>query len=180
VNYGPDESAPPALAAYAALVARWTRDLGVALILEPGRAIAADIGVLVTRVIYTKRGEARDFLIVDAGMNDLIRPALYDAHHEILCVNEAAPGAPTTRYDVVGPVCETADLFARDMELPTRECGDLMAIMTVGAYGAVMASAYNARPPAPEVLVKGERWSIVRPKMSDDELIERDRLPPWL
>jgi diaminopimelate decarboxylase len=180
VNYGPGGSAPLGLAAYAGLVARLTRDLGVALILEPGRAIAADMGVLVTAVIYTKRGEARDFLIVDAGMNDFLRPALYDAHHEILCVNEPAPGAATTRYDVVGPVCETADLFARDMALPTRKSGDLMAIMTAGAYGAVMASAYNARPPAPEVLVKGKAWSIVRPKMSDDELRGRDTLPPWL
>jgi diaminopimelate decarboxylase len=180
VNYGPAESAPPALAAYAALVAKSTRDLGVALILEPGRAIAADIGVLVTSVIYTKHGEARDFLILDAGMNDFIRPALYDAHHEILCVNEAAAGAPRARYDVVGPVCETADLFARNMELPVLKSGDLVSIMTAGAYGAVMASAYNARTPAPEVLVKGESWSIVRPKMSDDELLRHDCLPPWL
>ena len=180
VDYGPGESTPPGLTAYAGLVARLTRDLGVALILEPGRAIAADIGVLVTAVIYTKRGEARDFLILDAGMNDFIRPALYDAHHEILCVNEATPGAATTRYDVVGPVCETADLFARGMELPMLKSGDLVSIMTAGAYGAVMASAYNARTPAPEVLVKGDAWSIVRPKMSDDELRGHDHLPPWL
>jgi diaminopimelate decarboxylase len=180
VCYGAGESAPPALGAYAALVAKLTRDLGLSLILEPGRAIAADMGVLVTRVIYAKRGEAKEFLVVDAGMNDFIRPALYDAHHEILCVNEPAPGAAKTRYDVVGPVCETADLFARGTELPVLKSGDLVSIMTAGAYGAVMASAYNARPPAAEVLVKGESWSIVRPKMSDDELLRRDRLPPWL
>jgi diaminopimelate decarboxylase len=180
VDYGPGEPSPPALAAYAGLVTKQTRDLGVSLILEPGRAIAAEMGVLVARVIYTKRGEAREFAILDAGMNDFIRPALYDARHEIRSVNEAAPGAPRIRYDVVGPVCETADLFTRDCELPRLKSGDLVSIMTAGAYGAVMASAYNARPPAPEVLVKGEGWSIVRPKMSDDEYLRHDRLPPWL
>ncbi|HXL98780.1 MAG TPA: diaminopimelate decarboxylase [Rhizomicrobium sp.] len=171
---------PPDLAAYAAIVATLTRDLGVALIFEPGRAIAADAGILVSRVIYAKRGESRDFLILDAGMNDFLRPALYDARHEIVPVNEAAPGTPTLNYDVVGPVCETADLFARDCVLPRLESGDLVAILSTGAYGAVMASAYNARPPAPEVLVKQGQWSIVRPKMSDDELHGLDRLPPWL
>jgi len=180
VSYGPGETAPPDLAAYAAVVAKRTRDLDVSLILEPGRAIAAEMGVLVTRVIYAKRGEARDFLIVDAGMNDFIRPALYDARHEILCVNEPTPGRPKIRYDVVGPVCETADLFARGCELPVQKSGDLLSIMAAGAYGAVMASAYNARTPAAEVLVKGESWSIVRAKMSDDEFLRHDQLPPWL
>jgi diaminopimelate decarboxylase len=113
-------------------------------------------------------------------MNDLIRPAMYDAHHDIVCVVEPREGVARTRYDVVGPVCESSDLFARDMALPPLQGGDLVAIMTAGAYGAVMASAYNARPPAPEVLVKGNQWSIVRPRMSDDELVELDRLPPWL
>lgn len=171
---------PPDLAAYAAIVDRLTRDLGVSLIFEPGRAIAADAGVLVASVIYAKRGETKDFLILDAGMNDFLRPALYDAHHEIVPVNEAEPGARLTRYDVVGPVCETADLFARACPLPALESGDLVAILSAGAYGAVMASAYNARPPACEVLVKGDRWGIVRPKMSDDELRRHDLLPPWL
>ena len=113
-------------------------------------------------------------------MNDLIRPALYDAHHEIVSVKETAADAPRTRYDVVGPVCETTDLFASDRELPSLSSGDLVAIMTAGAYGAVMSSAYNARPPAPEVLVKGAEWSVVRPRLSDDDLIGLDRIPAWL
>jgi diaminopimelate decarboxylase len=131
-------------------------------------------------VIYVKDGEAKKFLIIDAAMNDLLRPALYDAHHDILSVNEAGPDAPRQRYDIVGPICETTDLFARDRELPVLKSGDLVAIMTAGAYGAVMSSAYNARPPAAEVLVKGDAWSVVRPRMSDDALVEMDRLPPWL
>jgi diaminopimelate decarboxylase len=131
-------------------------------------------------VIYVKRGELRKFLIIDAGMNDLIRPALYDAHHEILPVRMPGTGEPPETYDIVGPVCETADLFARERAMPRLESGDLVAIMTAGAYGAVMASAYNARPPAPEVLVRGGEWSVVRPRMSYDELAGLDRLPAWL
>jgi diaminopimelate decarboxylase len=177
VSYRPGDP-PPDLATYAAIARRATEGLDLALILEPGRAIAADAGVLVARVIYAKEGEARTFLILDAGMNDLIRPALYDAHHEIVAVNKS--DAPMRRYDVVGPVCESADIFARDCPLPPLESGDLVAILSAGAYGAVMSSAYNARTPAPEVLAKGERWSVVRPKLSDDDHIRRDTLPPWL
>jgi diaminopimelate decarboxylase len=125
-----------------------------------------------------KKGESKTFLILDAGMNDLIRPAMYDAHHDIVAVAE--PTGPRVRYDVVGPVCESSDLFARDRELPVLKSGDLVAIMTAGAYGAVMSSAYNARPPAPEVLVNGADWSVVRPRMSYEALVEQDRLPPWL
>lgn len=179
VPYRLGEEPPPDPAAYGAIVSRLTQDLDVELIFEPGRLIAANAGILVSRVIYVKRGETKTFLIIDAGMNDLIRPAMYDAHHDILSVAEPQAGA-RVRYDVVGPVCESSDLFARDRELPALESGDLVAIMTAGAYGAVMASAYNARPPAPEVLVKGDAWSVVRPRMSDDALIELDRLPPWL
>jgi diaminopimelate decarboxylase len=113
-------------------------------------------------------------------MNDLLRPALYDAHHEIVSVLEPAVTTPRQRYDVVGPVCETTDIFARDRELPQLKAGDLVAFLTAGAYGAVMSSAYNARPPAPEVLVKGGEWNVVRPRLSDDALIALDRLPPWL
>jgi diaminopimelate decarboxylase len=164
---------------YGALVTRLTHDLGVDLICEPGRAIAADAGVLVSRVIYVKDGETKKFAILDAGMNDLIRPALYDAHHDILSVRQDS-GGEIARYDLVGPVCETADLFARDYPLPQLAAGDLVAIMTAGAYGAVMASAYNARAPAAEVLVKGGQWSVVRPKRDDDALVREDRLPPWL
>ena len=152
----------------------------MALIFEPGRLIAANAGILLSRVIYVKDGEAKKFLIIDAAMNDLLRPALYDAHHDILSVNEAPPGTPRQRYDIVGPICETTDLFARDREMPVLKSGDLVAIMTAGAYGAVMSSAYNARPPAAEVLVKGDAWSVVRPRMSDDAIVEMDRLPDWL
>lgn len=164
---------------YGALVTRLTKDLGVSLIAEPGRLIAANAGALVSRVIYVKDGETKRFAVLDAGMNDLIRPALYDAHHEILHVKENTSG-PTARYDVVGPVCESSDLFARDYLTPPLASGDLVAIMSSGAYGAVMASAYNARTPAAEVLVKGDAWSVVRPKLDDDALIRQDRLPPWL
>jgi diaminopimelate decarboxylase len=156
------------------------RGLGLALIVEPGRYISANAGILLARVIYAKQGESRRFLIVDAGMNDLLRPALYDAYHEILPVVEVPAGAPAARYDVVGPICETADLFGRDRVLPEMKGNDLVAIMTTGAYGAVMSSAYNARPPAAEVMVNGQVWGAVRPRISDDELLGLDRLPPWL
>jgi diaminopimelate decarboxylase len=180
VPYTIDNAPPPDPASYGALVAGLTKDLNAQLIFEPGRLIAANAGVLVSRVIYVKKGENKTFLIIDAGMNDLLRPALYDAHHEIVCVKEPAPGAARERYDVVGPICETTDRFARDRELPPLQAGDLVAILSAGAYGAVMASAYNARPPAPEVLVKGGQWSVVRPRMDDDALIATDRIPPWL
>jgi diaminopimelate decarboxylase len=157
-----------------------TRNLDCHLIFEPGRLIAANAGVLVASVIYVKQGEARTFLILDAGMNDLIRPALYDSHHEIVSVREPKPGAERVKYDVVGPVCETSDLFAAARFLPPLKSGDLVAIQSAGAYGAVMASSYNARPPAPEVLVKGQEWSIVRSRLSHDELIAQDRIPGWL
>jgi len=180
VPYRLDNDPPPDPAAYGQIIAAVTKDLDVQLIFEPGRLIAANAGVLVSRVLYVKPGEAKTFLVLDAGMNDLIRPAMYDAHHDILPVVEAKPNAPTRRYDVVGPVCETADLFARDRDLPEAEGSDLMAIMTAGAYGAVMASAYNARPPAAEILVHGRQWAIVRPRMSLEALIALDRVPGWL
>lgn len=180
VPYRLGDAPPPAPAAYGEIVTRLTRGLGLELIFEPGRLIAANAGILVARVIYVKDGESRTFAIIDAGMNDLIRPALYDAHHDVVPVTEPAAGAATAAYDVVGPVCESSDIFARDERLPRLRSGDLLAIMTAGAYGAVMASAYNARPPAPEVLVRGGEWAIVRPRMSEDALVGQDRLPPWL
>ncbi len=178
VPYARDNEPPPDPAAYGAMIAKATGGLNAQLILEPGRLITANAGILVARVIYVKEGEAKRFLIVDAGMNDLIRPAMYDAHHEIVAVE--GPGSADQRYDVVGPVCETSDRFARDCALPAMKSGDLIAILSAGAYGRVMASAYNARPPAPEVLVKDGHWSIVRPRMSEDALVELDRLPSWL
>jgi len=180
VPYRRGEEPPPDPVAYGAIVARLTSGLGVDLIFEPGRLIAANAGILVSRVLYVKQGETKTFLILDAGMNDLIRPAMYDAHHDIVSVRAPQKGSPLVHYDVVGPICESSDLFARDCALPALKSGDLVAIMTAGAYGAVMASAYNARPPAPEVLVNAGAWSVVRPRMSEDALVEQDRLPPWL
>lgn len=180
VPYENSNMPPPDPTAYGAMVARVTRDLGCTLSFEPGRLIAANAGVLVSRVIYVKRGEAKTFLIIDAGMNDLIRPALYDAHHEIAAIMEPEVGSPRPRYDVVGPVCETSDLFAADRPLPEMKSGDLVAILSAGAYGAVMASDYNARPVPCEVLVSGEQWGIVRPRESYADLIAKDRIPDWL
>jgi diaminopimelate decarboxylase len=180
VPYRPDNEPPPDPDAYGKLIARVTKDMGAQLIFEPGRLIAANAGVLISRVTYAKRGEAKTFLILDAGMNDLIRPALYDAHHEIIPVKQPGANTPRETYDVVGPVCETSDLFAAAREMPRVEPGDLVAIMSAGAYGAVMASSYNARPPAPEVLVKGAQWSVVRPRLTHEALIALDRVPAWL
>ena len=176
VAYGRERGAD--LDAYGAMVSRYAFELGAEVIVEPGRWIAAEAGVLVAQVLYVKRGERKEFAILDAGMNDLIRPALYDAHHEIVCVKEGGPAGQ--RYDVVGPVCETSDVFARDRLMPRLKSADLVAFLTTGAYGAVMASAYNARPPAPEVLVKGGMWSLVRSRPTDDALIAADSIPPWL
>lgn len=180
VPYRRDNSPPPDPRAYADIAMQGMRGLDVSLILEPGRLIAANAGILVSRVIHVKQGAQRHFLVIDAGMNDFLRPALYDAHHEIVPVTEPLANGPIARYDVVGPVCETTDLFARDRELPELRRGDLVAILSAGAYGATMSSAYNARPPAAEVLVKGTEWSVVRRRLSDDELVGLDRLPPWL
>ena len=160
------------------MVARATQGLSCRLIFEPGRLIAANAGVLVSEVIYVKQGDAKRFLILDAGMNDLIRPALYESWHEIVPVREPEAGAEKLAYDVVGPVCETSDLFAAGRALPALKSGDLVAILTAGAYGAVMGSAYNARPLAPEVLVKDDEWGIVRPR--HDDLIAQDAIPGWL
>ena len=180
VPYENSNMPPPDPDAYGAMVTRVTKDLNCSLSFEPGRLIAANAGVLVSRVIYVKRGEAKTFLIIDAGMNDLIRPAMYDAHHEIASVVQPAAGARHTDYDVVGPVCETSDLFAAGRSMPELKSGDLVAILSAGAYGAVMASDYNARPAAPEVLVSGEQWGIVRPRESYADLIAKDRIPDWL
>ena len=180
VPYENNNTPPPDPAAYGAMVTRVTRDFGCKLSFEPGRLIAANAGVLVSRVIYVKRGDAKTFLIIDAGMNDLVRPAMYDAWHEIVAVSEPAPGSPRPKYDVVGPVCETSDLFASGRALPELKSGDLVAILSAGAYGAVMAGDYNARPRAAEVLVAGEQWGIVRPRESHADLVAKDRIPDWL
>ena len=180
IPYREDNEPPPDPGAYAAVVKRATRDLGCKLIFEPGRLIVGNAGILVTRVIYLKQGEAKTFVIVDAGMNDLIRPTLYEAHHDICPVREQAVGARRIIADVVGPVCESGDFFALDRSLPTLQPGDLLAIMTSGAYGAVQAGTYNTRPLIPEVLVRNDEWALVRPRVTAAELIALDRLPPWL
>jgi diaminopimelate decarboxylase len=174
------EAASPNPEAYGRMITQILAPLGLSLILEPGRWITANAGILLSRVLYVKEGGVRKFLVIDAGMNDLTRPALYGAHHEIVAVRRRSTDDLMQSYDIVGPVCETSDLFARDYAMPSLKSDDLVAISTAGAYGAVMASAYNARPPAPEILVRGEEWCVVRPRMSYDELVGLDRLPPWL
>jgi diaminopimelate decarboxylase len=162
------------------VVKRATAALGCTLIFEPGRLLVGNAGILVTRVIYVKRGESKTFVIVDAAMNDLVRPTLYEAHHGIRPLWEAAPGVARQRVDVVGPVCESGDFLALDRELVEPAAGDLLAVMSAGAYGAVQAGTYNTRPLVPEVMVRGSEWALVRPRFEVDALIALDRLPPWL
>jgi diaminopimelate decarboxylase len=180
IPYRDSEKAPPLPAAYADIVKRATRDLDCKLIFEPGRLLVGNAGILVTRVLYVKHGEAKHFVIVDAAMNDLVRPTLYEAHHEIWPVRQPARQDKLLRADVVGPVCETGDYLALDREMAEPRPGDLLAIMSAGAYGAVQAGTYNTRPLVPEVLVSGDKWSLVRPRLDVDALIALDRLPDWL
>jgi diaminopimelate decarboxylase len=180
IPYRDDNEPPPDPEAYAQVVKRATRDLDCTLIFEPGRLIVGNAGILVARVLYLKRGDAKTFVIVDAAMNDLIRPTLYEAHHEIWPVRRPPTGAPRMRADVVGPVCESGDYLARDRDLVEPAPGDLVAVMSAGAYGAVQAGTYNTRALVPEVLVNGAEWSIVRPRVEVEELIGLDRLPGWL
>jgi len=171
---------PPPPSEYAALVKETLGDLALKIVMEPGRMIVGNAGVLVTSVLYVKEGADKTFTIVDAAMNDLIRPTLYEAEHDIWPVAEQASDMAPVQQDVVGPVCETGDYLATDRALPPFEPGDLMAVMTAGAYGAVMASSYNTRPLIPEVLVNGDRYAVVRPRPTYDELIGADRVPDWL
>lgn len=180
IPYYMDREAPPEPDAYAAMVKRVTHNLGCTLMFEPGRMIVGNAGILVTKVIYVKHGEAKNFVIIDAAMNDLIRPTLYEAHHEIIPVVQPPGGAPTMIADVVGPVCESGDYQALDRRLPEPKAGDLLAIMTSGAYGAVQSGTYNTRPLVPEVLVKDDQYAIVRPRLDVDALIALDKSAPWL
>jgi diaminopimelate decarboxylase len=180
IPYYMDREAPPAPDAYAAMVKRVTHNLGCTLMFEPGRMIVGNAGILVTRVIYVKHGEAKNFVIIDAAMNDLIRPTLYEAHHDILPVIQPAPGANRIVADVVGPVCESGDYLALDRALSEPRAGDLLAIMTAGAYGAVQAGSYNTRALVPEMLVKDDQFAVVRPRVEVESLIGMDRLAPWL
>jgi diaminopimelate decarboxylase len=180
IPYRTDNAPPPLPDAYAAVVAKHIKPLGLELICEPGRLIAGNAGILVSEVLYLKHGEAKNFLIVDAAMNDLIRPTLYDAFHEISPVVEPAAGAPRVRVDVVGPVCETGDYLGHDRDLPELKTGDLVYVGTAGAYGATQSSTYNSRLLVPEVLVSGDRFHVVRPRPTYDEMIGMDSLPDWL
>jgi diaminopimelate decarboxylase len=180
VPYREDNDPPPDPQAYAAIIKRHTKDLGLKLVFEMGRLIAGNAGVLVAKVIYVKEGADRTFVIVDAAMNDLIRPTLYDAHHDIKTIAEPSPDTPRVVADVVGPVCETGDYLALSRDMPKVKPGDLIAFMTAGAYGAVQANTYNTRLLVPEVLVKGADHAVVRPRPSYDELIGLDRVPSWL
>jgi len=180
VPYREDNEPPPDPSAYAAIVKGATKNLGCRIILEPGRLIVGNAGILVTRVLHVKHGDAKNFVVVDAGMNDLIRPTLYDAHHDIRPVREPAAGRRRIVADVVGPVCESGDYFALERELAAPEAGDYLALMTAGAYGATQSGTYNSRPLVPEVLVRKDEWAMVRPRQEVEELIVLDRLPPWL
>ena len=175
-----DDETPPSPAAYAETIAATLGDLGCRIVVEPGRLLVGNAGILVTEVIYVKEGETRTFIIVDAAMNDLIRPALYEAHHTIQPVVEPLPGAEPRLVDVVGPICETGDTFARQRALPPLRAGDLLALRTAGAYGAAMSSTYNTRPLVPEVMVDGPRFALVRARPTYQDMLAQDRLPDWL
>lgn len=179
IPYRADNNPPPLPDAYAAIVHRRVKKLGLKVIFEPGRLIAGNAGILVSEVIYLKEGDAKNFLIVDAAMNDLIRPTLYDAFHEIrpVVLNDDAPRIVA---DVVGPVCETGDFLGQDRDLPRMQSGDLIAVSTAGAYGAVQAGTYNTRLLIPEVLVNGDQFHVVRPRLSYEQLIGLDSVPSWL
>jgi diaminopimelate decarboxylase len=180
VPYRGTTDVPPSPDDYAAVVKEHLGDLGLKIALEPGRMIVGNAGILVTRVTYVKEGADKTFTIVDAAMNDLIRPTLYEAHHDIWPVEEKKSEMAPVQQDIVGPVCETGDFLAEDRALPQFAAGDLIAVMTAGAYGAVMSSTYNTRLLVPEVLVKGADYVVVRPRPTYDDLIGADRLPGWL
>ena len=180
IPYERSNEAPPLPSDYGALVKRTLCHLGCDIEIEPGRLIAGNAGLMVSEVIYVKEGEDREFLIIDGAMNDLIRPAMYDAHHDIVPVVEPAAGIEMAKYDVVGPVCESGDTFAKHREMAPMKSGDLVAFRSAGAYGAVMASEYNSRPLIPEVLVNGDQFAVIRARPTFDEMINRDTIPQWL
>lgn len=177
IPYGKEQ--PPLPEFYAEIAKRETKDLGVTLLFEPGRVLVGNAGILVSKVLYVKHSETRIFVIADAAMNDLIRPALYEAYHEIVPVLPPSGDAPTELVDVVGPVCETGDIFAEQRLMKLPQSGDLIAFRSAGAYGAVMAGTYNARPLIAEVMVKGDKFAVIRPRQTYEELLGRDKLPQW-
>ncbi|AWX92793.1 diaminopimelate decarboxylase [Paracoccus mutanolyticus] len=180
IPYRRDNNAPPLPIEYGQVIREAVGDLGCEIEIEPGRNISGNAGILLSSVIYLKQGEGRDFLILDAAMNDLIRPAMYAAHHDIVPVVEQAPGTPVAPHDVVGPVCETGDTFEKAVDLPRLSAGDLVALRSAGAYGAVMASEYNSRPLVPEVLVRGDHFAVIRARPTLEEMLGRDTIPEWL
>lgn len=180
IPYERSNSAPPLPTEYGALIKRCVGDLDVEVEIEPGRLISGNAGLLVSQVIYVKNGESRDFLILDAAMNDLIRPAMYNAWHDIVPVVEPAAGSEQQPYDIVGPVCESGDTFAKQRNMAPLASGDLVAFRSAGAYGAVMSSEYNTRPLIPEVLVQGDQFAVIRSRPTFDEIINRDIIPEWL
>jgi diaminopimelate decarboxylase len=180
IPYHADREAPPDPKAYADVVKRAVKGLDCTLLFEPGRLLVGNAGILVTRVLYLKPGEAKNFVIIDAAMNDLVRPTLYEAHHDIIPVKQRPGAAPTFVADIVGPVCESGDYMAKDRALPEPKEGDLLAIMSAGAYGAVQSGTYNTRPLAAEVLVKDDRYAVVRPRLEVEDIIALDRDAPWL
>jgi diaminopimelate decarboxylase len=171
---------PPSPEEYGAMVKRTFEGIGCTFTFEPGRLIVGNAGIMVSQVISMKQSSARRFVIVDAGMNDLVRPAMYGARHDIIPVREAPASSPYSPVDVVGPVCETTDCFAKAYPLPPMEAGDFVAFMTAGAYGAVMASSYNARPLVPEVMVSGDQYAVIRRRPSFEDMMALEQLPPWI
>ncbi|MEM9707835.1 MAG: diaminopimelate decarboxylase [Pseudomonadota bacterium] len=180
IPYERSNAAPPLPTEYGALVKETVGDLGCEIEIEPGRLIAGNAGILVSSVVYVKSGEGRDFLILDAAMNDLIRPAMYGAYHDIVPIREREAGVERQSYDIVGPVCETGDTFATARPMPALEEGELVAFRSAGAYGAVMASEYNTRPLIPEVLVHGHQYAVIRDRPTFDEIVNRDTIPQWM
>ncbi len=180
IPYARSNDAPPLPVEYGAMVKKTLGHLGCEIEIEPGRLIAGNAGLMVSKVIYVKSGEDRDFLILDGAMNDLIRPAMYEAYHDIVAVEEPAAGVEQRPYDIVGPVCESGDTFAKQRNMPALKSGDLIAFRSAGAYGAVMSSEYNTRPLIPEVLVNGDQFAVIRERPSFDEIINRDTIPEWL
>jgi diaminopimelate decarboxylase len=180
IPYTRSNDAPPLPVEYGRLIKETLGHLGCEIEIEPGRLIAGNAGLMVSKVIFVKSGEDRDFLIIDGAMNDLIRPAMYEAHHDIIAVSEPEPGIEPQPYDIVGPVCESGDTFAKQRNMPPLNAGDLIAFRSAGAYGAVMSSEYNSRPLIPEVLVNGDQFAVIRRRPTFDEMINRDTIPEWL
>ena len=177
ITYRDEE--PPLPSQYAAVLKERAQQLGLRLVLEPGRVLVGNAGILLTRVLYTKETPAKKFVVADAAMNDLIRPSFYDSYHELMPVNHALAGRPSMVADLVGPICETGDFLAREREMPIYRRGDLVAVMSAGAYGFAMSSNYNSRPRAVEVMVNGDRWQVVRERETVEDLMRGERLPQW-